>query len=113
MLCGTATQAGSAFALTQYVKSSDASVVATLTATAERQLASRRGRLNSLSAIIRSDVSPVFGDYSVGDIVEVRADAGLLSVSGDFRITSRSVSFSSNQEVISVELVDSAAFAAI
>lgn len=112
-LIGTATQAGSAFALSQHVRSSDASVQATLTATAERQLAMRRGRLNSLSAIIRSDVDPSFEDYSVGDVVEVRADVGLLSINDDFRITQRSVSFGSNQETITVELVDSAAFATI
>jgi hypothetical protein len=113
MPIGTATQAGSAFALSQHVRSSDASVQATLTATAERQLAMRRGRLNSISAIIRSDVEPSFEDYSVGDIVEVRADVGLLSINDDFRITQRSVSFGSNQETVVVELVDSAAFAAI
>ena len=58
-------------------------------------------------------VEPSFEDYSVGDIVEVRAVVGLLSINDDFRITQRSVSFGSNQETVVVELVDSAAFAAI
>lgn len=112
-LIGTATQAGSAFALSQYVGSSDASVSATLTDHAERQLVQRRVALSALTAVVRSDVAPAYEDYSVGDIVEVRASVGLLSIADDFRIVQRNVSFTGNQETITVELVESAAFAVI
>jgi hypothetical protein len=112
-LVGTATQAGSAFALSQYVGSSDASVQSTLTDHAERQLVQRRAALSALTAVVRSDVEPAYEDYSVGDIVEVRASVGLLSIADDFRIVQRNVSFTGNQETITVELVESAAFAVI
>lgn len=107
----TATQASSAYALTQAaVSAPDITDTAGLTAIAKRQLALRRAPITAVSAVIRPDVAPLPGTYAVGDITQLRAKRGFLNVAGDYRITTLATTFANNQERITATFAEAAAF---
>ena len=113
-LVATATQASSAYALTQTTIAFSDIAGATLLGThADRQLALRRAPITAVSAVIRPDVDPLPGTYAAGDIVELRAKRGLLDIAGDFRITTLSTAFANNQERITATFAEAAAFGTI
>jgi hypothetical protein len=106
------TEAGAT--LLQYVYAADdVSDLTELALRGNRQLAMRRSYVNSLTAVMRTDIDPTPDAYSVGDLIAVRASQGLLDIAGSFRIVQKSTSFSANQEVVTVTLADAAAFAEI
>ena len=100
--------------LLQYVFSADdVTDPAELALRGNRQLALRREYINSVTAVMRTDIEPTPDAYGVGDLIELRASKGLLDIAGSFRIVEKNTSFTANQEVVTVTLADAAAFAVI